>query len=134
MLFRGAHRGDNLLKVAFVPAATQPDQRLLILVQNQPVLSAINSELMERGTHLRGESKVCGGAILIGDDDPQLIHDAALAHAPEEATRKPIRYYPGRLAGQELGDAGNAVADDVVQQFAGEFADPVLLVAHERSC
>src|SRR5260370_496068 len=133
MLFRRAYRGDKLLKVTLVSAATQLDQRLLILVQNQPVLSAIDTELMERGTHLRGKSKVCGGAVLIGNDNPQLIHDVALAHTLEERTRKPACDYLGRITGQELGDAGNTMANDVVQKLAGESADPVLLVAQERS-
>src|SRR5258708_2346315 len=37
-----------------------------------------------------------------------------------------------RLGGEKFGDAGNAMADDVLEETTGEPANPVLLVAEER--
>src|SRR2546425_4120951 len=57
------HRRDELLSVALEPGAAKLDQCLLILIENQTVVRAVDTKLMELRAHLRGESKIGGEEI-----------------------------------------------------------------------
>src|SRR6516162_8319532 len=112
MLPCDAHRRDELFEVACQPGAAKRNQRLLVLIENQAVFRTIQTKLMERRAHLRRKSEVGRGALLLSDDHPQLIDDLRLSHAPQQWTSEAGRNHLRRLAGQELGDSGYAVADD----------------------
>src|SRR2546425_8672849 len=99
ILLRETHWGDELLEIALEPAASKLDQCLLILIKNQTVFLAINSNLMERGPHLRRESEIGGRALLFTNDDSQFIHDLVLSHPLEKRTHKAVRDHLRRIAG-----------------------------------
>ena len=133
ILLCDGHRRDEMLDVALEPRAAKLDERLLILIENKTVLRAIDTKLMERGTHLRRESEIGRRPLLFANDNSQFIDDFVLAHALEKRTRESIRDHLGRFAGQELRDPGNAVADDILQQFSWQPANPVSFVAKKRA-
>src|SRR5438128_652338 len=54
------------------------------------------------------------------------------ATASEGGTDKTVGDHLGAVPGEELGDAGNTVANDVVQQLAGQLSHPMLLVRQQR--
>src|SRR2546425_2891 len=99
MLLRENHRGNELLDVALEPPASKLDQCLLILIKNQTVFRAIDTKLMERGTHLRREGEIGGRALLFTNDDSQFIDDLAFVHALEKGTYKAVRDHLRRIAG-----------------------------------
>src|ERR1051326_1641598 len=115
MLLCKHHGRNERLAGAGVPRPLKVDHRLLILIENQTVLRAIDTKLMNRGTHLRGESEVSRGARLFGDDDSHLVDDLAFAQALKKRTGEPMRNYPRRIAGQKLRDPGDAVTYDILQ-------------------
>src|SRR5207247_7508738 len=115
MLLREHHRGDELLEVAPVSLASKLDQCLLILIKNKTVFRAIDTKLMEQGTHLRREGEIGGRALLFRNDHSQFIYDLAFVHTLEKRADKAIGDHLRRLAAQKLRDPGNAVADNVVQ-------------------
>ena len=67
----------------------------------------------------------------IGDDDPQLVHDFSLADPLEKRAHEAVRHHLGVVARQKLRYSGNPVADNVVQQFSRQPANPVLAVAEQ---
>src|SRR6266566_2805039 len=133
MLLCDHYRADKVLEVAFEPGSVKLDKRLLILIKNKTICRSIDTKLMQRGTHLRREGEIGGGALLLTDDDSQFIDDFLFTYTLEKRTHKSVRNYPGRLGGQEFRNPRNAVADYVVQQFSRQSADPMSLVAKQRS-
>ena len=115
ILRRKNHRRDKLLSVALEPPASKLDQRLLVLIKKQAVLRAIDTKLMQRGTHLRREGKVGGRALLFIDDDSQFIHDLTFVDPLQKGADKTVRDHLRRIARQKLRDRGDAVAHRVVQ-------------------
>src|SRR6266704_3186959 len=127
------YRADEVLEVAFEPGSVKLDKRLLILIKNKTICRTVDAKLMQRGAHLRREGEIGGSALLFTDDDSQFIDDFPFAHPLEKRTYKPARDYLRRLAGQVFRNPRNAVADYVVQQFSRQSADPMSLVAKQRS-
>ena len=105
----------------------------MILIEQESVRRAVQAELVLLWAHLRRKREIGSGSLVLGDNDSQLVDDFGFADSPEERTCKGIRDYLRRLADEMLGDSSYPVADDVMQQLTRQFADPVLLVAEERS-
>ena len=122
-------RGNEHLKIAFVSVSSQLDECLCILIQNKTVLRAIDAKLVEVGAHLRGESEIGGRAFLFSNNDSEFIDDFAFAHALKKRTYKAICDYFRRVAAQKLRDSGNAVADNILQQFPRQPPNPMIWVA-----
>src|SRR6266699_725494 len=88
-------------------------------------------ELLNRGVDLGREREVCRQFATVGNDDPQFIDNVALAGAPQRGTRKSLSQdgQLGRI--QEFGDLGDAMADDVLQKFAWQSTNPVIVVTQK---
>src|SRR5439155_25211190 len=119
--------------VAIKSVPAQLNKCLLILVDHNAILVDIDAKLMKRWPHLRRKREIGCGALFITEGDPQLIDDFGFTSALEKRTYESIRHDLRRLAGQELRDSGNAVADDILQQFSWQPTNPVSLVAEKRS-
>src|SRR4029077_8738833 len=90
MLLRKYHRWNEGLEVAWKLLSAQLDQSLLIRIEHQTVFRAIDTKLMDRGTHLRREREIGCGALLFTHDDSKFVDDLALAKALEERTHKSV--------------------------------------------
>src|SRR5213594_3329050 len=106
MLLRENHRGNELLDVALEPPASKLDQCLLILINDKTVFRAIDTELMDRGTHLRREGEIGCGAFFFANDDSKFIHYLAFAHPLEKRADKAVCDHLRRIGGQKLRDPG----------------------------
>src|SRR6266446_2211015 len=133
ILLGSSHRRDEVFEVALKSGPPKLNQGFMILIKDKTVCRTVNPKLMERWTHLRRESEIGCGAPFFTDDDSQLIDDFGFAHTSEKWTHKPMSDYVGRVACQVLGDPGDTMADNILQQFPRQPADPVALVAEKRS-
>src|SRR5438034_10999624 len=106
MLLRKYHLWNEGFEVARELLSAQLDQRLLIRIEHQAVFRAVDTKLMDRGTHLRREREIGRGALLFTHDDSKLVDDSALAKALEERTHKSVRHHLRRITGEKLGDPG----------------------------
>ena len=75
----------------------------------------VDTKLTQRRPHLRREGKIGCAALLFTDDHPQLIDDLAFVHPLEERADEAVGNHLRRIAGEELRDPGNTMADEVVQ-------------------
>jgi len=125
--------GSEFLEITFEFGASKVDQRLLILIENQTVLQAIDAELMKRWPHLRGKSEVGCSSIKFRNHRSQLVHDLGFAQFSEKWTSEAMRHDLRRVGAQILRNAGNTVTDDVLQQLSRQPAHPVRLVPEKRA-
>ena len=116
------------------PGPAELDERLLVLVENEAVLRAIESKLVKGGAHLRGEREIGRGALLFAE--MMTLSSSMISVSPmlfRRGLMNPYAITSGESVVKKLRDSGNAVADDVVQQFPRQPANPMLLVAEKRS-
>jgi hypothetical protein len=115
VLARDGHGHDESFRVARQPLAAQADERLVVVVEQQAVLVAIDAELVENRRHLRREREIGPDALLLTDNDPNLVDKLCFSLHSQGGTGEPERGHFERVASEELRDAGDAVADDIVQ-------------------
>src|SRR5204863_8750312 len=88
-------------------------------------------ELLNRRMDLGREREVCRQFATIGNDHPQFIDNVALAGTPQRRTRKSL-IRDGQLGRiQDYGDLGYAMADYVLQKFARQSTNPVIVVTQK---
>src|SRR5439155_14950448 len=119
VLFGQDHRREEMLRVALVPLALEPDQRFVVLIEQQTMARPINPKLMERRAHLARKREVGGRRILVRNEHSELIHDLVLSERSEHWAHEAVGEDLRRIAHKKFRDPGYAMADDVVQESAG---------------
>src|SRR5215831_1510990 len=97
----------------------------MIGIQDESVVRAVDSALVERRSNLRREREVGRRPFILADDDPQLIDNIRLTDPLEKRACKSMRDHMRRVGGEELRNSGNSVADHVLQQLAWQPPDPM---------
>ena len=126
-----AERRDEVSQVALIIFVDDLDEDLMIVVDDQGILAAIEPKLMRRGTDLGRENEVGGRLSLVPDEDPDLVDDPFFSDALQEGTRESVGDHFGPVAGQELRDLADPVADDILEEGARQLPHPMIFVAEK---
>ena len=87
-----------MIGVALELRAAKPEHNLVIVIEDETVLGAVDAKLVERGTHLGREGEIGGGPFRIRDDHSKLIHNIFFTSSLEKRAGKPVSNYPNTIA------------------------------------
>src|SRR5437867_11962523 len=105
MLRRELEVRDEFLAVTLEAAATDLDERVLIVIQDQSVRRSEDPEMMERRPHLRREREIRGRSLPVVDDHAELVDDVALAGPLEQRADESVSDHGRRVASDEFRDS-----------------------------
>src|SRR5215467_12761988 len=86
---------------------------------------------MNGGSDLRGESEVGSCSLLFCNHDPEFIHNPSFANPPKRWAYKSIGNHFRLVSGEEFRNAGDAVADNVVEQLSRKSPHPMVLISQK---
>ena len=95
MLAGKEQRRDELFEIAREPRAAEPEEDLMVLIEEKPVPRPVNGKLVDGRAHLRRKCEIRRRALPFADDDPQLIDELGLADTPQQRTHESVGDHVG---------------------------------------